>query len=163
MKGVKVFGLTIASILALLLLYKPTVLFSFISSVSEGQSPAIHSQEQKQSYKGGLMGLNIPSSLEKAHPRTYVTVYRYIGQQGAGVRSLASFQCFLRSLKLSFVIAEPEVENGSFWGYPGGNKLSFSDLFDIDLFNSRSREIDHPEMISMEEFIHHRPKYTIFI
>ena len=144
-----------SSLVAFYLLYN---LLSSSGIRSEVISPAPDSDD---SYP-----LNQPSRV-RAHQGTYVTLRRYSGQQGAGVRALASLQCFLKSLKLNFWIAEPEIVNSSFRGRPdgGGNGggLKFGDLFDKKLFNIRSKKRGHPLMVSMEKFIQQHPKYTIII
>ena len=98
-----------------------------------------------------------------AHQATYVTCYQYVGQQGAGVRSLASLLCFLKSLKMLFLLAEPQIEKSTIIGYPGKNGLNFSDVFNIDAFTERSQEMGHPDMISMMEYINNPLKYKIIV
>ena len=100
-----------------------------------------------------------------AHQSTYVTCYHFFGQQGAGVRSLASLLCFLKSLKLPFLLAEPRMEDSTFIGKftPGENGLKFRDLFNIDTFTERSQEMGNPDMISTKEYINNHMKYKIII
>ncbi len=105
-----------------------------------------------------------PSALKYLN-RTYVITHKYQGQQGAGVRGIASFQCFLKSLGGSFALAEPHIERNRLLGHSTGGKdgFKFSDLFDIDLFNRKSSDGSRAEMISIKEFLQHCPRNTILI
>ncbi len=95
--------------------------------------------------------------------RTYVMNYLY-GQQGAGVRSIASLQCFLSSLKSSYLLAEPYIENSRIQGTTSTKDvLKFGDIFDMDLFNAVSRERGRVEMVPIEEIMRHRPNLSILI
>ena len=93
----------------------------------------------------------------------YVTALRYKGQQGAGVRSIASFQCFLQSLKHPTVFPEPNIQNNFLWGHPVKGGMKIGDLFDIETFNNRSREVGRPGIITMDEFVQCCPKHAILI
>ena len=101
---------------------------------------------------------------------TYVTVGKYMGQQGAGARDIASLQCFLMSLKkylgLSFVLMEPYFQDNQLEGYVGTNStaaIKFRDIFDNDYFNNISKETGRTEMVERDEFVQKRPSYTILI
>lgn len=98
--------------------------------------------------------------------RTYVMTYYYVGQQGAGVRSIASLQCFLSSFKHSYLLAEPYMENSFLRGTSAAsarNVLTFGDIFDMDIFNAASRENGRVQMVPVEEFLENHPSTTILI
>ena len=101
---------------------------------------------------------------------TYVTVSKYLGQQGAGARDIAALQCFLMSLQKSmnhsFVLMEPYFKDNQFAGSPNTtltDALKFSDIFNMDYFNTVSRETGRTEMVTQEEFMAMGPAYTILI
>ena len=101
---------------------------------------------------------------------TYVTVSKYLGQQGAGARDIAALQCFLMSLQKSmnhsFVLMEPYFKDNQFAGSPNTtltDALKFSDIFNMDYFNTVSRETGRTEMVTQEEFTAMGPAYTILI
>ena len=100
---------------------------------------------------------------------TYVTVGRYMGQQGAGARGIASLQCFLMSLQkslgLSFVLMEPYFTNGHFKGHVDRHStaaIRFRDIFDIEYFNTISKETGRTEMVEHDD-VQKSPSYTILI
>lgn len=94
----------------------------------------------------------------------FVLNLRYPGQQGAGVRALASFQCFLGSLTPQLFIAEPYLEDTKLRGVTSSpNRLKLSSLFDFDHFNAKSRQVGNPELINVDDFISSRPKPVILI
>ena len=101
---------------------------------------------------------------------TYVTVGKYMGQQGAGARDIAALQCFLMSLKkylgLSFVLIEPYFQDNQLEGFVGTNStaaIRFRDIFDIEYFNNISKETGRTEMVERDELVQKRPRYTILI
>lgn len=97
---------------------------------------------------------------------TYVTTYYYVGQQGAGARGIASLQCFLGSMKQSFKLVEPYIENSYFRGYtstPREDRLMFSDVFNFDHFNSASKAGGRVEMTTHDDFMEHSPDYVIIV
>ena len=77
----------------------------------------------------------------------YVLAMRYTGQQGTGIQSLMSLQCFIGSFNLPMFILEPMMDQTSFGSYLGRNAtLKFSDMFDITHFNKASRRIGFSEL-----------------
>jgi hypothetical protein len=60
------------------------------------------------------------------------------------------------------LIAEPNFKNSAYYSY-GDPSLHFSDLQDFDHFNQQSRKIGYPEMINIDKFTQHSPKYAIHI
>ena len=107
---------------------------------------------------------NQDSSISVPNPNiSYVVNFKYPGQQGAGVRAIASFQCFLGSINQQLSIVEPYVEGTNFRGYTNDdtNNIKFSDIFDFGHFNAASRERGYAELVKMEEFVRWSPKYTI--
>ena len=96
--------------------------------------------------------------------RSYVMNIGYPGQQGAAVRAMTSFQCFLSSLNKGLAVLEPYVENTKFKGHSSrADAVRFSDIFDFEHFNSVSRETGYAELVKTEEFVHHSPDYTILV
>ena len=97
---------------------------------------------------------------------TYVVTYYYVGQQGAGARGIASLQCFLGSMKQSFKMVEPYIENSYFRGYtsaPREERLMFSDVFNFDHFNSASKGGGRVQMTTHDHFVQHSPNYVILV
>ena len=117
-----------------------------------------------------LQSVESPTWPRSKQEVTYVTVHKYMGQQGAGARDIASLQCFLMSLQKSmnhsFVLMEPYFKDNHFAGSPNTtltDALKFSDIFNMDYFNTVSRETGRTEMVTQEEFTAMGPGYTILI
>ena len=83
----------------------------------------------------------------------YVTVSKYMGQQGAGARDIANLQCFLMSLQkslgLSFVLMEPYYTDSHFHGIDRNSTaaIKLRDIFDFEHFNTISKETGRTEMV----------------
>ena len=109
-------------------------------------------------------------NLEPNFNKMYAVSLKYQGQQGAGVRAIASLQCFLGSLDQHFSILEPYIEETNFRGYSTSGSqgddqedMKFSDFFNFDHFNAASRKKNYAELVKMEEFSNHSPKYVILV
>ena len=105
--------------------------------------------------------------LESSSEKGYVLTLKYGGQQGAGVRSLLSQQCWAESFHLPMYIVEPFIEE-SICGIPSDltkteNVLRMSDFFDIDHFNEASRNDGYAEVASWEDFLRSAPRKVIVI
>ena len=98
---------------------------------------------------------------------TYIYPVRLAGQQGSGVRSLSGLQCVFGSIYNGFRIVEPYFDDTQLVTRheeaEDSEHIKFSSLFDLEYFNKNSREIGYPEMVGVGEFIHLRPKYTVYI
>ena len=69
---------------------------------------------------------------------TYLMVLRYSGQQGAGVNSLSSLQCWAGHTGLPIKIVESIISNTrmeSFLNRPNGGSLSLGDYFDMKYYS----------------------------
>ena len=109
----------------------------------------------------------VPLKSTSPEPRGYVLTLKYGGQQGAGVRSLLSQQCWAESFHLPMYIVEPFIEE-SICGIPSDltkteNVLRMSDFFDIDHFNEASRNDGYAEVASWEDFLRSAPRKVIVI
>ena len=99
----------------------------------------------------------------------YVTVSKYMGQQGAGARDIANLQCFLMSLQkslgLSFVLMEPYYTDSHFHGIDRNSTaaIKLRDIFDFEHFNTISKETGRTEMVEYNEFVQKCPSYIILI
>ena len=97
--------------------------------------------------------------------KTLVLSMNYPGQQGTNALCLSLLQCFLSSIYDKFYILEPYLENSHFTAVK--SSLKFSTLFNLEYFNSESRRVGYPEMLSLDEFargesvLHH--KYVIIV
>ena len=105
--------------------------------------------------------------LKSTSEKGYVLTLKYAGQQGAGVRSLLSQQCWAESFHLPMYIVEPFIEE-SICGIPTDltkteNVLRMSDFFDIDHFNEASRNSGYTEVASWEDFLRIAPKKVIVV
>ena len=106
------------------------------------------------------------SNLSLSPPRSdtlFAYAGGYAGQQGSGVLSLSTFQCFLTSIHgKNALIAEPKFKDSYFLTY-ATSKLSFSSLLDLDHFNKESSRIGYPGMINLEKFIKESPRQAVYI
>ncbi len=96
--------------------------------------------------------------------RGFATSLQYPGQQGAGIRALASFQCFLGSIMPRLAIPEPYFEGTKLRGMSSSrDRLNLGSLFDFDNFNTASREMGYPELVSLNKYIVSRPEQIIIV
>ena len=96
----------------------------------------------------------------------YVVVMSYSGQQGAGIQSLLSMQCWVSTFNLPMYILEPIMSSTMFVSIPRHTEnrfLTFSDLFDIEHFNRMSESTGYPLVVSREQFYSDAPRNVIFI
>ena len=96
----------------------------------------------------------------------YVVVMSYSGQQGAGIQSLLSMQCWVSTFNLPMYILEPIMTSTMFVSIPRHQEnsfLTFSDLFDIEHFNRMSESTGFPLVVSREQFFSDAPRNVIFI
>ena len=99
----------------------------------------------------------------------YVLAMRYTGQQGTGIQSLMSLQCFIGSFNLPMFILEPVMNETYFESNLGANakaehpRLKFSDMFDLAHFNKASRRMGFSELRSESELNATIPKNAIYV
>ena len=101
----------------------------------------------------------------------YVVALSYSGQQGAGIQALVSLQCWLASFNLPMLILEPVILNTAFISDPLRKQLHnphktflrFSDMFDIQHFNTISESLGYPRVGTREDFFTGAPRNVIFI
>ncbi len=130
----------------------------FYENVSGSHHTAIRQQDYEISQRRRTED-NVPYS-----NKTYVALFDTPGQQGSGLRALSVFQCMLGSIYNHFYIVEPKIQNSHVAGVAKGEGgLNFSSLFDLNAFNLESRKAGYPEMVTMDEFAAHGPKYIIYI
>ena len=106
-------------------------------------------------------------------------VLYYAGQQASGIQALIDMQCMAHSLSLPVVILEPIITYNRFKampalrlnhsGYPDMNHPSpfsvmpFSDLFDLELFNTKSSAMGYPPLVPRASFFKTAPKDIVFV
>ena len=97
----------------------------------------------------------------------FVLVLRYNGQQGAGVVGVKSVQRWIKDLGLPMMIVEPFLQNSVMGVHPQmkgeEQSVKFSDMFDMDLFNTVSRSEGSPEMIAWSDYITNATREAVFI
>ena len=80
---------------------------------------------------------------------SFILVLQYAGQQGAGVNEVQSVYTEMDIMPM--MVVEPFLQNSVMGVHPqmkGEEQgVKFSDVFDIDLFNTVSRSEGSPEMI----------------
>ena len=95
----------------------------------------------------------------------FVLVLRYSGQQGAGVRAVKSIQRWIKDLGLPMMVVEPFLQNSVMGIHPQKKgeeqSVKFSDVFDIDSFNTVSRSEGSPEMIAWSDYIINAPQKAV--
>ena len=98
----------------------------------------------------------------------YILTMKFGGQQGAGIHALISQQCFVSNLSVHAHIVEPFVINSVLrHTYPSThdrNKLiKFSDMFNIDTFNTESAKSGYGPLVRWEQFLSSRPDRAILV
>ena len=97
----------------------------------------------------------------------FVLVLRYNGQQGAGVVGVKSVQRRIKDLGLPMMSVEPFLQNSVMGIHPQKKgeeqSVKFSDVFDMDSFNTVSRSEGSPEMIAWSDYITNAPREAVFI
>ena len=111
---------------------------------------------------------NVFSKRDESHG--YVAALSFNGQQGAGIQSLMSLQCWAASFKLPIHILEPIMSKTTFVSFPPAKStnrsntfMRFSDFFDIQHFNRMSESIGYPPLGEREEFFTTAPRDVVFI
>ena len=98
----------------------------------------------------------------------YILTMEFAGQQGAGTYALVSQQCFVSNLGLPAYIVEPFVINSVLrHTYPNthdrNTHMKFSDLFDIDTFNTESVKSGYGPLVRWERFLNSGPDRAILV
>ena len=98
----------------------------------------------------------------------YILTMEFKGQQGAGIHALISQQCFVSNLSIHAHIVEPFVINSVLrHTYPSThdrNKLiKFSDMFNIDTFNTESARSGYGPLVRWEQFLSSHPDRAILV
>ena len=115
---------------------------------------------------------NNPSGLNSAmKPYGFVVTLEYTGQLVAGVRAILSQQCWIASFGLPLVIVEPFSNNShldhsrDIWHAfaNNGSFVRFSNHYDLEHFNQKSRKFANPVMVTWEEFLNTAPRKIIFV
>ena len=101
---------------------------------------------------------------QTGNEKGYALTLQYPGQQGAGIRALASFQCFLGSMTSRLAIAEPYFEGTKLRGMTFlEDRIELSSLFDLENLNTASRHVGYPELASVKDFIRSRPRPVVVV
>ena len=97
----------------------------------------------------------------------YVVIEKIGGQQGLGVRSLGSFQCFAASFSLPVKLLQPSfVGSLIFSKLEEGNAhtdVKFGDVFDLEHFNHLSEQESEPTLATWSEFQENAPRDVILL
>ena len=107
-------------------------------------------------------------------PRLYALSLSFMDQMSWAAARLKSLQCWAttwKSLYKEVHIVEPFVTNGSRLGVPidvdqtANHSLKFSDIFDIDTWNSNGtrRDMHYPELVSWSNFLNDAPRNVIAV
>ena len=105
--------------------------------------------------------------------KLYTIVLYLAGQQASGVQALINLQCRAHSLELPMFILEPIIPHNKFkamsteFGLSGPPQMEtvmkFSDLFDLELFNEMSSEMDYAQLVPRDFFFKNAPKKIVFV
>lgn len=95
--------------------------------------------------------------------RIYLTVQRYMGQQGVGVKALTALQCWASRTNLPVAIVEPAISDSVLTGDILHASMSLADLFDLDHFNAVSRYAGYPEVIRKKIYLEQSVKNIILV
>ena len=93
----------------------------------------------------------------------HVLVLRFMGQQGVGVKALVSLQCWISQIGLSAAIVEPTITSSLMTGNIISGKVTLTDLFDMDNFNTLSRGMGYPELVSRDSFFENASRNIVFV
>ena len=98
----------------------------------------------------------------------YILTMEFAGQQGAGTYALVSQQCFVSNLGLPAYIVEPFVINSVLRHtyqntHDKNTHMKFSDLFDIDTFNTESNKSGYGPLVRWERFLNSGPDRAILV
>ena len=98
----------------------------------------------------------------------YILTMQFAGQQGAGIYALISQQCFVSNLNIHAHIVEPFVINSVLrHTYPStndrNNLIKFSDMFNIDVFNTASIRSGYGPLVRWEQFLNSGPDRAILV
>ena len=104
-------------------------------------------------------------------PRGYLVNLKYDGQQASAEHALVLQQCWLGALNLSNTyIVEPFLRQTVYQGYPpqqigrGSQKaLLFSDLHDLDHYNTVSRRRGFAQVATWQDFLKNSPRRVVFV
>ena len=93
------------------------------------------------------------SDTKSSSKKAYVKTFHYSGQQAAAIRGMDSLQCFLSSMKQPFALVEPYITAEGIEGYTDApDRMHFGDIFDMEHFNSKYRQMSGVEMVTMNEY-----------
>ena len=95
----------------------------------------------------------------------YMVSLEYNGQQGAGVRALVSLQCFIGRFELPLYILEPVLTSTQFIsnGLVHSNSVKFSQLFNMEHFNTVSAQLRFGTVAPQEDFLRHASRKVVYI
>ena len=70
-------------------------------------------------------------------------------------------QCFLSSMKQPFALVEPYITVQGYTDAP--DRMHFRDIFDVEHFNSKSRQSSGVELVTMNEYHQYGPQQIIIV
>ena len=105
--------------------------------------------------------------------RGYVAALTYSGQQGSGIEAIRSQQCWASTLGMPASILEPVMSRSRLvTDLPNMNsmnvstskdRLTFSDFFDTEYYNSVAEKDGLAKLATREEFLHNAPKKIVLV
>ena len=98
----------------------------------------------------------------QSHPTMYVVILEYEEQQCNGLTSLRAFQCLLPHIYNDSYILEPQIKNSHMRTF-FQDSLNFSSFFNLEYFNTQSRNVGYSEIIQDERFVEFSARRVIFV
>ena len=100
--------------------------------------------------------------------RGYLLNLKYDGQQSSAEHALVLQQCWLGALNLSSIfIVEPFLRQTVYQGYPTRQSfhdtLVFSDLHDLNHYNTVSRRRGFAQVATWQDFLEKSPRRVVFV
>lgn len=131
------------------------------SMLSRGGSPRLGELKHSDEHSGGILNGKFGGGWSTA--QIHVLVLRFMGQQGVGAKALVSLQCWISQIGLPAAIVEPAITSTLMTGNIVPGKVTLTDLFDMDNFNTLSRGMGYPELVSRDSFFENASRNIIFV
>ena len=142
---------------------------------SDETKPSVTDSAESATLSSTQVSISGSSGSNKLH-----TIVLYLaGQQASGVQALINVQCLVHSLDLPVVFLEPVIVQNKFKAMPlvqyniSGNSMTreslssmvvhFSDLFDLDVFNKFSSEMNYAQVAPRDVFFASAPRKIVLV
>ena len=100
----------------------------------------------------------------------FVTVLRYSGQQGSGIKALKSLQCWASTLSVPMIILEPTIVSGALVSditstgtSNNSSHITLNNLWDTSFFNKVARENNLAQLATRDYFFEHASKKIVLV